>query len=76
MAGVPGLTQWRTRMNLGKLVPLLVALVLVLLPVGAIAGGNVGDVATDFTLWDETGTYHSLYDYWGQIIVLNFGALW
>ena len=47
-----------------------------LLPVAVMAGGDVGEVATDFTCFDQNGDSHSLYDSWGHIILLNFGAFW
>lgn len=37
---------------------------------------QIGDVVDDFTLVDTDGISHSLYDYKGQIIVLNFGEYW
>ena len=46
------------------------------LPALALAGGDVGDVATDFQCFDSRGEYHNLYDYWGEIILLNFFAEW
>ena len=43
----------------------------------AAAGFNeVGDTASDFTLWDHNLVYHSLYDYLGDIIVLCMGKFW
>ncbi len=43
---------------------------------GAQAAYQVGDVVDDFTLVDTEGISHSLYDYKGKIIVLNFGEYW
>lgn len=37
---------------------------------------EVGDTVDDFTLTDTDGISHSLYDYRGQIVVLNFGEFW
>ncbi len=42
----------------------------------AMAAYQVGDIVDDFTLVDHEGISHSLYDYKGQIIVLNFGEYW
>ena len=34
---------------------------------------QIGDIVDDFVLDDVHGVSHSLYDYEGKIIVLNFG---
>ena len=54
----------------------LATVLILLLPAAAMAGGDVGEVATDFTCFDQNGVTHSLYDSWGHIILLNFGAFW
>ncbi len=36
----------------------------------------VGDTVSNFTLSDVTGQNISLYDYQGQVILLNFFATW
>ena len=37
---------------------------------------NVGDPAPDFSLPDVNGEYHSLSDYEGQVVLINFWASW
>jgi peroxiredoxin len=49
----------------------LVALV-ALMPVSALAVLQVGQQAPDFSLPDTAGSYHSLSDYRGQVVLLNF----
>lgn len=51
--------------------PVLVALV-ALMPVSALAVLQVGQQAPDFSLPDTAGSYHSLSDYRGQVVLLNF----
>ena len=43
---------------------------------GASTGYAVGDCAVDFTLFDEAGVERSLYDYAGDVILLDFTAFW
>lgn len=43
-------------------------------PVGARI--QVGDTAPDFSLPDVNGEYHSLSDYEGQVVLINFWASW
>jgi cytochrome oxidase Cu insertion factor (SCO1/SenC/PrrC family) len=44
---------------------------------GVVFGGySVGEHVNDFTLEDVDGYKVSLYDYDGQVIVLNFFATW
>ena len=54
----------------------LLAVLLLLTPGWALAINELGDIATDFTLLDEDGVEHSLYDFWGKVILLNFSAMW
>ncbi len=42
----------------------------------ALASYNIGDVVDSFVLEDVDGVSHSLYDYEGKLIVLNFGEHW
>lgn len=60
--------------------PLLTALLLVLTmalaPTRAHASNYVGDTMDDFTLLDVDGVPVSLYDFAGDIIVVNFFATW
>ena len=39
-------------------------------------GGNVEDHACDFSLMDQPGNEWSLYDHYGNIIILDFSATW
>lgn len=55
---------------------LLSLLVLALVPAPAPASNYVGDTMDDFTLLDVDGVPVSLYDYLGDIIVVNFFATW
>jgi len=57
---------------------LLLVLAAALLTFGgvALAENDVGEQATDFALWDQNMDYHTLYQYWGKVIVLNFGSFW
>lgn len=49
----------------------LVFLLVFAIPIAA--GPNIGDPAPDFTLPDTTYTYHTLSDYQGNVVFLNFG---
>ncbi len=51
------------------------ALALCLAP-AAFAGPGTGSPAPDFTLYDVNGKAHSLSDYEGKVILLNFWASW
>lgn len=51
-------------------------LALALAPVAARASSHVGDVMADFTLLDTTGAPVSLYQFAGDVIVVNFFATW
>lgn len=37
---------------------------------------SVGDQALDFTLLSHYNTYYTLYDYWGDVVVMNFSTMW
>ena len=39
------------------------------------AGVEIGDIVENFTLPDFEGNNHSLYDYEGQVIFINFWAV-
>jgi len=39
-------------------------------------GGALGEHACDFTFKDQTDTEWSLYDHYGEIIVLDFSVVW
>ncbi len=53
-----------------------ILLALLLMPSVAPAFYEPGDTIADFTLLDVHGESHSLYDYMGDIIVLNFFTTW
>ncbi len=36
---------------------------------------NVGDTATDFTLLGNDESFYTLYDYWGDVIVIDFSTV-
>ena len=36
----------------------------------------VGNTVSDFTLSDVDGNTHNLYDYMGEVVLLNFFATW
>ncbi len=55
---------------------LLLALVAGLIAAGAQAGVRPGDFAIDFTAMNWDGTYIHLWDYLGDVIVLDFSTLW
>ena len=42
----------------------------------AFAGPGIGTPAPEFMLTDVDGNYHSLSDYEGKVILLNFWASW
>ena len=42
----------------------------------AVFGSDIGEIATDFTLQDQDGDNVSLYDYHGQVILMDFTADW
>ena len=56
--------------------PLLIAAALCLGAAPARASNYVGDTMADFTLLDVDGVPVSLYDFSGDIIVVNFFATW
>ena len=37
---------------------------------------QVGETAIDFTLYDVEGNWHTLSDYQGKVVYLEFGGLW
>lgn len=59
-----------------RLTSLLVILALATAPGAARASSHVGDVMADFTLLDTTGAPVSLYQFAGDVIVVNFFATW
>jgi peroxiredoxin len=57
--------------------PLLVfCTMFVLIPGGVFAAYELGDTVEDFTLLDLDGNPVSLYDFQGDVILLNFFATW
>ncbi|MCD8482807.1 MAG: redoxin domain-containing protein [Verrucomicrobia bacterium] len=55
-----------------KIRTFLAMLAVAILPAGLIAQVNVGDTAPDFTLTDLQGVEHSLSDFRGKTVVLEF----
>ena len=55
-----------------KYLAFLIGVFMLVFPLSLHAGYQVGDVVDDFTLSDADGVSHSLYDYAGQVIVLDF----
>ena len=55
---------------------LLLGLVSLMAAAGAQAGVRPGDFATDFTALNWDGSYIHLWDYLGDVIVLDFSTLW
>ena len=55
---------------------LLALAVLAAIPALLMAGPAVGTKAPNFTLSDTTGVSHSLYDYQGKVVMLNFWESW
>jgi len=53
----------------------VVVLAVALAPL-ALAGPGIGDPAPDFTLYDVNNVSHSLSDFEGKVVVLNFWASW
>jgi len=51
---------------------LLLALAVLAVPAMIMAGPNPGSPAPNFTLPDSAGTNHSLTDYLGKVVLLNF----
>ncbi len=47
-----------------------------LMATSAMAGPGVGDPAVEFTLSDVYGVEHSLSDFQGKVLLLNFWASW
>jgi hypothetical protein len=61
----------------GKRLSLTAALFVLLFSGSAQAVYQVGDqVTTNFTLNDVNGVSHSLFDYQGQCVLMNFFATW
>ncbi len=58
-------------MNRIRNLPVLLALV-ALLPASALGVLQVGQTAPDFSAPDTAGVYHSLSEFRGQVVVLNF----
>lgn len=54
---------------------LLALAVLAAIPAISMAIG-VGSVAPNFTLQDTAGVSHSLYDYHGKVVLLQFWESW
>jgi len=66
-------------MRFPDIIPLsliLIVAITFLLPHCLSADYNIGNIAENFTLLDMNGVEHSLYDYEGHIIVLNFFVYW
>ncbi len=59
-----------------KLLPLLSALFVLCLVPAALAGPGTGSPAPDFTLNDVNGKAHSLSDFQGKVVMLNWWASW
>ncbi|MFO7639128.1 MAG: redoxin domain-containing protein [bacterium] len=57
--------------RLRPVLPVLLAAV-ALLPASALALLQVGQQAPDFSLPDTAGVYHSLSEYSGKVVLLNF----
>lgn len=55
-----------------KYLAILIGVCMLVFPLSLHAGYQVGDTVDDFTLSDAGGVPHSLYDYAGRIIVLDF----
>lgn len=66
------------RMKRSRLVSLaaLVLAVCLAMPVFSLAEGNEEYLVQDFTLKDQYGNTHSLSDYSGKTVLLNFWATW
>lgn len=58
-------------MGNGRKLPIVLGL-LALVPASALAVLQVGQEAPNFTLPDTAGVNHSLLDYRGRVVVLNF----
>ena len=58
-------------MGNGRKLPIVLGL-LALVPASALAVLQVGQEAPNFTLPDTAGVNHSLFDYRGRVVVLNF----
>ncbi|MBN2057120.1 TlpA family protein disulfide reductase [bacterium] len=56
------------------MIVLVVAVCLV--PQHVSAGLFVGDQAVDFTLLSQFNTNYTLYDHWGDVIVIDFSTMW
>lgn len=71
------MTTTRTAPRLGAGAACLLALLAIAaVPMTSLASNYVGDTMDDFTLLDIDGVPVSLYDYQGDIIVVNFFATW
>ena len=53
----------------------LLCLILIL-PSVSFGQYSVGDTAANFTLYDVDGIQHNLYDYMGEVVLLNFYTTW
>jgi cytochrome oxidase Cu insertion factor (SCO1/SenC/PrrC family) len=49
---------------------------LLMLPMISMAQYTVGTTVPNFTLHDVDGTQHNLYDYMGEVVLLNFYTTW
>lgn len=47
-----------------------------LIPLISLGQYTVGDTVNNFTLSDIDNNPVSLYDYYGQVVLLNFWAIW
>ena len=61
------------RISYTRIIPLLLATLLAVMPVTA---GQMGAAAPDFTLPDASGKQISLSDFEGQVVLINFWASW
>lgn len=59
-----------------RLTSLLFVAAMAIAPATVRASSHVGDVMADFTLLDTTGAPVSLYQFAGDVIVVNFFATW
>ncbi len=59
-----------------SLLPLMTMALALSLASAAFAGPGIGTPAPEFMLTDVDGNYHSLSDYEGKVILLNFWASW
>jgi hypothetical protein len=55
---------------------MVIAVLFILFPVTSFGQYVVGDTVADFSIYDVDSNLVSLYDFYGDVVLLNFYATW